>query len=132
MTTATETTIVTAQTNPSEIDAWAIRWFDGVTRDDLRVNNRHPLGTDDVPILMMTEQTHGEKYRRMYGEWGCSREIRWADHDDDPFASVFTDRGVMSIGCYVTEFARRNGPVKLMMRPAFSRTQKRSKSQCKP
>lgn len=113
----TETRIVSERTNSAEIDAWIAPAFEGVGRGDLRTNNLDRLGSDDVPHLSLTQEARNETERVGYGDWTCTREVRWADHDGDPVGTVCTDNGLMSAGQYAVEFARRNHMrVKLTLR----------------
>jgi hypothetical protein len=111
-----ETLIVDATTDAEQIDNWIRPAFHGANRDDLVLNNRDSLGSDDVPHLSLTQETPLDE-RDVWGEWGVHREIRWADHVGDPAGSVFTEMGVMTAGEYIVEFVRRNNiRVKLMLR----------------
>lgn len=104
----TESMTVTADTTPDEIDQWIAPAFVGVDRADLRTNNRDGLGTDDVPCLMLQQEAYPDAVKQTFGDWVASREIRWADHEDDPLGTVLTELGLMTAGKYIARFVRLN------------------------
>jgi hypothetical protein len=118
---------VSARTT-AEIAAWIVAAFGRVDLDDAltavrgeRVGERngHPvysrgLGSDDMPSLSLQERAYTEAHARMYGEWGCIREVLW--EIGKPGEAFYADRTAMRAAEFVAAFVRRNGRVQLTIR----------------
>ena len=99
-------------TRTAEIEEWVARAWMGVRAADAaaRDSEADDLGSDDVPRLSLTEVTRSDEHRRMYGEWGAEREVRWEPRGDG------ADGMARRAAAFVAAFVARNERVQLAIR----------------